>query len=178
MRAARGFTYRLFEVGTHYFSCRVHDHCQNGQRLTVTVLPSTAPVPVHPMHVPVPFWTDDAGYCTRAQHPLLVHLATMSMGGTHAQLAPSRDYQSIRKAAQGIGRACEPLLGPLALESSENIGVRASRAMRKVTIWSTRRRFRCARSDNRATLGPPRRPPRSGRAVSTPGCSNSTASCG
>ena len=63
MRAARGFTYRLFEVGTHYFSCRVHDHCQNGQRLTVTVLPSTAPVPVHPMHVPVPFWTDDAGYC-------------------------------------------------------------------------------------------------------------------
>ena len=66
--------------------------------------------------------SDDAGYCTRAQHPLLVDLATMRMGDTQAQLAPSRDYQSIRKAAQGIGRACEPLLGPLPLEHSEKSG--------------------------------------------------------
>ena len=65
--------------------------------------------------------SDDAGYCTRAQHPLLADLATMRKGGTQAQLAPSRDYQSIRKAAQGILTACEPLLGPLALESSEKI---------------------------------------------------------
>ena len=89
----------------------------------------------------------------------------MRKGGTQAQLAPSRDYQSIRKAAQGILTACEPLLGPLALESSEKIGVRASRAMRKVTIWRhcglSTHHFRC--------LQPPRGPPRSGRAASTHG---------
>lgn len=49
--------------GDYFFSCQISDHCANGQKLKVTVLPMDAPMVPHPMKVAVPLWTDDAGYC-------------------------------------------------------------------------------------------------------------------
>lgn len=73
MRAAQGFEYRIRTPGTYHFACHVHDHCQNGQRLTVTVLASSTPVPTHPMQITVPYWTDDAGYCKGPPYGPPVH---------------------------------------------------------------------------------------------------------
>ena len=78
MRAAAGFEHRIRTPGTYYFSCSVSDHCANGQRLTVTVLPTSAPVPQHPMNVVVPYWTDDAGYCKDSTVPGFI-----GYGGRH-----------------------------------------------------------------------------------------------
>ena len=63
MAAASGFEWRARSAGEFYFSCSVGSHCTNGQRLVVIVHAKSDGLPALPSKVPVPYWTEDAGFC-------------------------------------------------------------------------------------------------------------------